>query len=193
MKGVILFLIMFNLLGNTAAELELEADWHGGKMCISCHDTVLPASSSNRINDKCLCHYPPADPVWHDKVDIQSIKNIHGSRPCIKCHAHSMATFAQEGLHNIHISIECENCHGSNDVIKPAYSDCFSCHKKDVHGIHDLENLCIICHGRFGKETIQQFDSGHVPVTADLSSLPEKKKFPTIIAFLKSIFGWLKI
>ncbi len=171
---------------------DLEEDWHKGNMCISCHNSILPESSSKIINDECKCHYPPEDPVWYDKVDIQSIKNIHGNRPCIKCHINSIAITNKENLHGVHIATECEKCHGSQNITRPSFLDCFSCHEQEIHGVHeDLEDLCIICHGKFGGDSVQKFASSGVPVSADISAIPEKRPFPTVIEFLTSFSQWL--
>jgi hypothetical protein len=194
MKRVLLCIVILNFFVITVNAVDdLEDDWHNGKMCISCHNSVLPESSYKKINYGCLCHYPPEDPVWYDKVDIRSVKNIHRSRPCIKCHVNSIAVSNKENLHTVHIDIECSNCHGGQEVVMPSYLDCFSCHESEIHGIHNIENLCIICHGKFGEDSIQKFRSSSVPVSTNISTIPEKNRFPTVIDFLRSLLSWFKL
>lgn len=193
MKRAIFFICIITFFINSVNAVDLEGKWHEGDKCVGCHNAILSESSSKRINDGCLCHYPPEDPVWYNKVDIRSVKDIHGTRTCIKCHVNSIAVSSKENLHEIHSATECEKCHGNENVIKPSYVDCSSCHESEIHGIHDIENLCIICHGKFGEDALQKFKSASVAVSTNVPQIPEKKPFPTVIDLLRSIMQWFKL
>jgi hypothetical protein len=194
MRQTVIIVLIINFLIITVSAIDDGGDGlHGVNVCLPCHDSILPESSAKIIYDECKCHYPTEDPVWHNEIDIQSVKKIHGNQVCIKCHVNSIAITNKENLHDVHSATECENCHGSKNVIRPSFLDCFSCHEKEIHGVHnDLEGLCIICHGKFGEESIQKFTSANVPVSADIYTIPEKKPFPTVIEFLRSFSQWIK-
>lgn len=187
----ILIIMIFSMTVSARSADNLEAEWHPGRLCISCHNITLPQSESTRINDGCLCHYPSGKPVWEDKVDIQNIKTIHGSRPCIKCHVNSMATLPEYNIHNLHIAVTCRRCHGNEGNIKPLSTDCVTCHGHQVHGIHDLEKLCAVCHGKPGEDIVNRFKSAGIPVSADITGLSGGKirQFPTIIEVLRSLLA----
>lgn len=197
MKLILLFILImlsFTAIAVKAAE-DAQYGWHDAYLCNPCHNSILSQSSSEKISAECICHYPPENPVWNTNIEIQSIKTIHGSKPCIKCHINSIGTVSKDNLHWLHGTVECENCHGYKDVSKPDFLECSGCHGSEIHGVHDdLDSLCAVCHGEFGADTIGKFESSDLPVSTDLSLLSEinGRKIPTIIDVLKALFQMIK-
>ncbi|MCG7847915.1 MAG: cytochrome c family protein [ANME-2 cluster archaeon] len=198
MKWAIAFIIIILSFTSTAVKATdfSKSDWHDAIICNPCHESILPQSVSKEIYDGCICHYPPEKPVWNNEIDIQSIRKIHGNKPCIQCHINSIGSLTLDNLHRAHYTTDCGDCHGNDKIIRPEYSECSSCHKSEIHGVHnDLEGLCVICHGKYGEDTVNNFQSANMPVTADVSMLLEDKnrKFPTIIEVLTSLLQIIKI
>jgi len=186
MRLMISILLIISIIGIVDAG-EGDKYWHASARCDDCHNTILPEIQSNDISGNCICHYPPENPVWHTKVDIQIIKGIHGVEPCLKCHVNSIATLTQDSVHKVHNgSVKCEGCHGQDQIKRPEII-CTSCHGTQVHSIHDdvMDIACIACHGEYAKGFTEVPEVGSISMRIPI--VEEKKHFPTIIDVVRAL------
>jgi hypothetical protein len=193
---IIMILVSMCIFTLGAAD-NYETGWHEAEKCNACHNSLLSQSSSDRIFDGCLCHYPPENPIWHTEVDVMIIRDLHGIEPCIKCHINSIGTITKDNMHRLHSEVKCENCHGFEEIKEPDFSSCISCHGNEIHGIHEnkLDDLCITCHGEFGADTISQFESADIAVSTNISSISDRNRdtFPTIMRVIRSVLELINI
>ena len=163
--------------------------WHPAPECGQCHVSLLSETALRAKLGSCKCHKEAY--TTEGNIDIEKIrKNAHGSKVCVDCHIGSGITTSAgvipcDELHRVHVSVDCQACHGERESITIPDGNCNSCHLGDAHSVHGNKtgSLCVACHGSFGvkyKEEGYQIKEG-VPV----EKKTEEVNYPTILNILK--------
>jgi len=185
--------------------------WHPVPECGQCHVSLLSEKALQSKLGSCKCH--DKDYTTGGVVDREKIRRLaHGEKTCVDCHIGSGTVARAAGttgtadesagagaeipcdeIHRVHLSVECQACHGGEKEKKPTIpktANCNSCHLGDAHSIHGdkIGSLCVACHGSFGlkyKEEGYKMKEG-VLVPARVGR-EEEEKYPTILNILKSL------
>ncbi|OYT66942.1 hypothetical protein B6V00_02350 [ANME-1 cluster archaeon ex4572_4] len=144
--------------------------WHPVPECGQCHVSLLSEKALQSKLGSCKCH--DKDYTTGGAVDREKIRRLaHGEKTCVDCHIGSGTVAGAAGtadesagagaeipcdeIHRVHLSVECQACHGGEKEKKPTIpktANCNSCHLGDAHSIHGdkIGSLCVACHGSFG-------------------------------------------
>jgi|Deesub1362B_J571_1020462.scaffolds.fasta_scaffold00204_22 hypothetical protein len=159
-----------------------------GEICYPCHDILLTYDEKISKLSRCSCHSAKVVNWKEDRAEKSRLRKIHGSSPCVKCHGGvGLDVEDMQVIHKPHESIGCTLCHGEGKVVKPVVKDCFDCHQREVHKIHNefLLEICTSCHGK----VIQKFPElqEEVGIVIEIPQVEEKRVF-SLYDLIKSIF-----
>lgn len=143
------FLLLVSLSSLSASAQEHVEGY--GQICYPCHDVLL--TKQERIDKLAHCRCHSVD-IWRsggNQIDLESLSELHGDDPCIKCHVGPGAGDEMNftNIHGAHKNVKCEGCHGSGTMNIPEAEDCLDCHQGGVHTVHEdvLIDVCEGCHG----------------------------------------------
>lgn len=176
----------------------MKQEWHPGSFCMECHATLFSPEKLRSFT--CSgCHgnrYIQGQRLF--KINISKVSELHGARPCIRCHIGSMPL--KEGLHDWHTErgVECSQCHVLREetplelnISIPPSPECFTCHERNIHTAHGdkLTMVCGYCHG---KEFASRY-AEEEPVKINATKIKEEKpgaiRFPTLKELLFRILS----
>lgn len=186
--GFISIFIVVTIFAPVASAIEHPRGY--GDICFSCHDTILTEKEAGSKLGRCSCHSLHVDDFADSKEDENKLLVIHVDL-CSKCHAG--LTYTPEDFDRIvhfpHSSLECSHCHGDGNINVPQAENCYDCHIKDVHDVHQdvIGEICVGCHGK----AINKFPKLKESKGIIIKTPEEKKSGFSLYDLLKFLFPLL--